>query len=303
MTLRALDFHGIAISQLGLGCASAWGQPWFDESLAISIVDRAIGLGITVFDTGASYSKGNAEPRLGRALKGKAIGNLFVSTKTGTHISSKGALYKDWSRDAILRQIEMSRKNLGIDTIPLVYLHGPKVTDLSVKLFGIIEETRQLKWVRFWGVNSFDADVLEALPAMKSIDVVMPDYNLMRVDREPTIRMLSAAGKMVIGGAALANQVLSPHFFWPKTKSDIWYSVRALKRHRKELMSARGLRFLRSIPGWTVAQVAIAFATANRAVSSCIFGTTRIEHLEDNVKAASRTLPDEIQAAIRHAMR
>lgn len=289
-------------SPLGLGCASAWGQNWFDEGVAISIVNAALDLGVTVFDTGASYSNGHAEPRLGKALKGKALDRLLISTKTGTHISPSGRLYKDWSRKAIFPQLERSRKNLGMDTLPLVYLHGPRKADLTVELLDTLSEARHRKWVRLLGVNTFDNDVLEALPEMRAIDVVMLDYNLMRIDRELIIDKLHAAGKTVVGGAALANQMHAPQFLIPKNRADIWYLLRALKGYRRQYLRARRLKFLKDVPGWSPAQIAIAFATSNKKISTSMFSTTRLEHLKDNVEASSRRLPDVVSLAIRDAM-
>jgi len=296
--MRYEPFHDFKLSQLGLGCASAWGQAWFDEHMAISIVHHAIELGITVFDTGASYSNGNAEPRLGKALKGKSIDNLFISTKTGTHIAPNGTLYKDWSKKAIIQQIEKSRQHLGIDTIPLVYLHGPCKSELKNQLFDTLNEIRHKKWVRFFGVNSFDNEGLNILPDISEIDVVMPDYNFMRIDREPLIKKLHASGKVIIGGAVLANQVHAPQFLWPKNRVDLWYLLRALKNHRHAYLRARKLKFLQNVPDWTPADIAIAFAALNSHIATSMFSTTRIQHLEDNVRASYKILPNNITQAI-----
>jgi aryl-alcohol dehydrogenase-like predicted oxidoreductase len=300
MKISSQKYLNFEVSRLGLGCASAWGQRWFDERSAISIVDRAIDLGVTVFDTGASYSNGNAEPRLGKALKGKPIENFFLSTKTGTHISSSGRLYKDWSRSAIFQQIDQSRKNLGIDTIPLVYLHGPGAEDLKGELFETLREIQARNWVRRFGVNSFDDSVLKIVGAVDIIDVVMLDYSLLRVDRVHLIDELRAAEKIVVAGAALANQLYAPKFLLPKSKADIWYLLRALKGYKKEYLRARRLRFLRNVPGWTPAQIAIAFVLRNEMVATSMFSTTRLEHLEENVAAVFKPLPEEVVKALLH---
>ena len=65
MLYRPLGRTGLTVSEIGFGCASWWGKPAFDEGTAISLVHEAMALGVTLFDTGASYSAGEAEPRLG----------------------------------------------------------------------------------------------------------------------------------------------------------------------------------------------------------------------------------------------
>src|SRR3954452_13307545 len=150
-------------SQLGLGCASAWGQSWFDEGKAIAIATRPYELGITVFDTGPSYSGGNAEPRLGKVLPALPIDKLIVSTKVGTHIGRRGKLFHDLSRELVLQSVEASRKRLGLDTIPLLYLHATRVDEFNSELRDTLLELRQRGCIGDIGVNSFDTVVLHAL--------------------------------------------------------------------------------------------------------------------------------------------
>ena len=84
MRYRALGRTGLTVSEIGFGCASWWGQKAFPEREAIALVEAAVEGGVTFFDTGAAYSGGNAEPRLGRALKGVDASRLVIATKAGT---------------------------------------------------------------------------------------------------------------------------------------------------------------------------------------------------------------------------
>lgn len=289
----------IKISRMGLGCASAWGQTWFDEENALAIVRRALELGLTVFDTGPSYSRGNAEPRLGKAIKGADVDKLLISTKVGTHIQKNGRLFHDLSRDLILKSVEASRRRLGLDTIPLLYLHGLRKNELNSQLQDTLVELQDRGWVRGLGVNSFDTDVLEALPEIEVFDVVMLDYNVLRPGREPLIVKLAQSGKTIMAGAAMANHLYAPKFLWPGSIADLWYSARAFKNYRKDLLRARKLAPLGSCPGWTQAQVALAFVLSNHLVSSAMFGTTRLRHLEENIAACGLDLPCNVIEQIR----
>jgi Predicted oxidoreductases (related to aryl-alcohol dehydrogenases) len=294
-------FENIEVSEIGLGCASAWGQQWLDEAKAIQVVRRALGLGVTVFDTGPTYSGGNAEPRLGKALRGVDTRTLLLSTKIGTCMDQNGKLYKDWSRTAIMNSLDASRLRLGVDQIPLVYLHGPRPGDFGPELIATLEEARSRGIVRWFGVNSFDADTLELAPSIASIDAAMVDYNLLRIHREPVIEKLSAAGKLVVAGSALANHVHAPQFLWPRSRADIWYTLRALKNYRGDYLRARRLSFLGKLEGWTPAQAALAFISENKAVATSMFSTTRVEHLEENALACGRLLPANVSGQIRQA--
>ena len=60
MRHRPLGRSGLSVSEIGYGCASWWGKPRFEERTALGLVHAAIDLGVTFFDTGASYSAGEA---------------------------------------------------------------------------------------------------------------------------------------------------------------------------------------------------------------------------------------------------
>ena len=108
---------------MGYGCGGYWGYEIFDEKIASRLVHMALEGGVNYFDTGASYSGGNAEKRLGKILKGVDKSHLIIGTKAGTVIRD-GKLIKDYSPDSITRQVEASLKNLGLERLPLLQLHG-----------------------------------------------------------------------------------------------------------------------------------------------------------------------------------
>jgi aryl-alcohol dehydrogenase-like predicted oxidoreductase len=291
-TMHPILKSNIAISAVGLGCASAWGQSWFDEKTAIAIVHRALELGVTVFDTGPSYSNGNAEPRLRRALKGTETSKLLISTKVGTHIGNNGRLFHDLSPAAILKSIDASRRRLDLDIIPLLYLHGLRKEELRSPLLDTLAELRNRGWVRWLGVNSFDTDILEMLLGFSIFDVVMLDYNVLSRRRERLIDQLSQAGKFIVAGAALANHLYSPGFLLPKSSADVWYSLRALKNYRQQLFQARRYTSLGTYGQWSLGQVALAYVLSNPLVGTAMFSTTRLMHLEENIAACSLELPE-----------
>src|SRR5204862_596922 len=125
-----LGHTGLTVSELGYGCASWWGKPAFDEQAALGLVHQAIDLGVTLFDTGASYSAGEAEPRLGRALQGRDRSGLVIATKAGTFHAGGGRIGRDMTPAAIAASAERSLRNLGVERLDLLQLHGPSVGEL-----------------------------------------------------------------------------------------------------------------------------------------------------------------------------
>ena len=86
MEKRVLGNTGIALSKIGLGCASQWGMDSFNEATAIRIFEGALHSGVNLFDTGHNYSGGNAELRLGKAIRSVGVQrkDLVLSSKCGT---------------------------------------------------------------------------------------------------------------------------------------------------------------------------------------------------------------------------
>ena len=183
MLYRPLGRTGLTVSEIGFGCASWWGKPAFDERQALALVHAAIDGGVTFLDTGSSYSAGEAEPRLGRALKGRDTSGLVVATKAGTYHAGGGRIARDFSPQAITASVKRSLRNLGLDVLPLLQLHGPAATELNDDLLVALRDLKTRGLIRALGLNSFDPAVIEHAFGLPEIDVVMVDYNVLRPER------------------------------------------------------------------------------------------------------------------------
>jgi len=298
MRYRPLGRTGLKVSELGFGCASWWGKTRFDERTALGLVHEALDLGVTLFDTGASYSAGEAEPRLGRALRGRDVSGLVIATKAGTYHAGGGRIARNMSPDAILVSAERSLSNLGLEALGLLQLHGPSTSELDA-LLPTLEALKRRGLARAVGLNSFDPGVIEHAIALPQIDVVMVDYNVLRSQREPLITRAAAAGKGVLAGMPLAMGHTRPLWSRLKGPQDLWYVARALAKHRGELAKGRRFQFLHHLPAMSGSQAALAYVLANPDVSAAVFGATRPEHLRENLAASGLSLPPEVAARIR----
>jgi aryl-alcohol dehydrogenase-like predicted oxidoreductase len=301
MLHRALGRTGLTVSELGFGCASWWGKPAFDEAAAIGLVHAAIDLGITLFDTAASYSAGEAEPRLGRALRGRDLSRLVIATKAGTFHAGGGRIARDMSPAGVTASAERSLRNLGVEAVGLLQLHGPAAAELTDELLAALEGLKGRGLARAVGINSFDPAVIERALAIPQIDVVMVDYNVLRPEREPLIARAAAAGKGVLAGMPLAMGHTAPVFARLRGPQDLWYAARAVARHRGELRRGAAFRFLHRDSRITGPQAALAYVLGNAQISSAVFGATRPAHLTENAAASGMALPPDLLARIRAA--
>lgn len=301
MRYRSLGTTGLQVSELGLGCASYWGKSRFPEAQALSLVHRAIDRGVTLFDTGASYSAGEAEPRLGRALKRRDTSGLVIATKAGTFHAGAGRIGRDFSPAAIVASAEASARNLGLETLPLLQLHGPALAEFTDELRAALTALKARGLVRALGVNSFDPAVIAHAIGMAEVDAVMIDFNVLRPERVPLIAAAAAAGKGVLAGMPLAMGHTAPLLSRLRGPQDLWYLARGLARHRAEMAKGARFRFLHRAPGITGAQALLAQVLEQPGVSAAVFGATRLAHLEENLAASGMSLSPDLRARIAAA--
>lgn len=300
MLYRPLGKTGLTVSEIGFGCASWWGQKAFDEGQAVALVHAALDRGVTFLDTGASYSRGNAEPRLGRALRGRDVSDLVIATKAGTRHDGR-RIVRDMSPAVIEASVQRSLANLGLEQLPLMQLHGPAIADLTDQLLATLEGLKARGLVRALGVNSFDPAVIDHVAGLPQFDVVMVDYNVLRPERGPLIARVAAAGKGVLAGMPLAMGHTGGQVLKLRAPRDLWYALRALKNHRGDVLVGRRFSFLHDQPDISGPQAALAYVLANPDVACAVTGTTRQAHLMENLEASGRLLPPGLADQIAQA--
>jgi D-threo-aldose 1-dehydrogenase len=275
---------GTSISAFGFGCSSYWSNHSFPEEDAVELIIRARQLGINHFDTGPSYGWGEAERRLGLALKSLDRGALVLSTKVGTFRDPGGKTFKSFEPSRLRGSVEGSLARLGLDQIDILYLHGPQIHDLSPTLIDCLTDLKSRGLVRFHGINTFDRQVLKRA-AQLPFDVVMTQYNLFDVSRHDDIELLKHVGKTVIGGTALGQGIFDFSTLIPRNKKSVWYLLRTLKNDPLFPLTRWRARQRISELGCPPLEAALLMLLQTPAIASSIFGTTTLAHLEQNVRA------------------
>lgn len=296
---NSLGTTGIRVTKLGFGCASVWGKPIISDEHARRLFEKAYELGIRYFDTGHSY--GIAEKRIGRILKTSHVvkrENIIISTKFGTRTVA-GRLVHDASPEWMYQSTELSLKRMRTDYIDCLQIHGPQISDFTPELYEALKELKQKGIIRAAGANSFDTDVLKFICKERKLDFVMLDYNILKQERENLISELYRNGIGIIAGAPLAESLYSNRVFRIRDKKDVWYLARALKNFRKQMMKGRKYRFINYVPGMTGSQIALKYVLDNPMISSAVFGTASLQHLEENIQAADIVIPGKVLKKIK----
>ena len=292
--LRPLGRTGVTVTALGFGCSAYWAKPVFPERRALALVEQAIDGGIAFFDTGPIYGAGLGERRLGQALRSRGgAGGLVICSKVGTHVAEGGAVYRDFSPDAVRTSLMRSLERLGIDRLDGLHLHGPNIHELRSPLLETLHDLKAEGLVGFVGVNSFDPEMVRLGLTLDLFDSFMVEYSLIHKANLVLLDEIAAAGRAAIVGSPIAQALFRPSLL-PTSPKRAWELARALIRHRGELRAARAYRFLNRLPDMTGAQAALAYVLRSPPVTSAVFATTSSDHLKMNIAAAGMTLSDEI---------
>ena len=150
MDMRNLGKSGLRVSVVGLGCNNFGGR--LELEATRKVVDKAIDLGITLFDTADVYgNKGGSEEQLGRIL-GDRRKQIVLATKFGMLMDQPEKI--GGSRRYIMSEVEDSLRRLQTDWIDLYQLHQPDPrTSIEETLRALDDLIRQGK-VRYLGCSN-----------------------------------------------------------------------------------------------------------------------------------------------------
>ena len=167
MKYRVLGGTGLRVSEYTLGTMSYGSDGNTDESECIRIVHSALDRGINFIDTADTYSHGQAEQIVGKALAGRRD-KIVLATKFRLP-AGDGQNEQGGSRYWIMTQIENSLRRLGTDHIDLYQMHRPDLqTDLDETLDALSNLVTQGK-VRYIGCSTFPSWYLAETQAVSRL--------------------------------------------------------------------------------------------------------------------------------------
>lgn len=284
-TLPRRSLGSSEIGVVGLGCGGYWGLPLHPFAEAEHLVRRAIEIGVSFLDTGPSYSRGNAEERLGRVLA-SVPETVMVGTKVGS-LWCRGRNERDLSPAALRTSADNSRRLLGRDTLDLVQLHCRSSSEVhDAEVTEVLADLRDRGVCKHIGVSG-DLEAGRAALDRGLFDVIMLTYNLLDRRCRPLIERATAGGVSVIAKSPLAHAAYERNILRVRNPRGAWYLARLLKRYRRELLAGRRFAFIKDLGAGSATQVALRYVLSLDGVSCAVAGTTRVGHLEDLVAAAA----------------
>ena len=259
----------VEINRLGYGAMritgkGIWGPP-ADPERAKKVLQRAVELGVNFIDTADSYGPAVSEPLIGEALAPYSKGTI-IATKAGLTRQGPDQWLPVGRPEYLTQQVEMSLRWLKKDTLDLWQLHriDPKVP--VEESLGAIKKLQTAGKIRFVGLS--EVSVAEIEQARKVIDIVsvQNEYNI-----------TNRKSEAVLDYCTKHNIAFIP-----------WFPVAS----GKLAQSGGKLDELAKKHNATTSQLSLAWLLHHSPVVLPIPGTSSVEHLEENLKAADLTLSD-----------
>lgn len=264
LTVNRLGFGAMRITGKGI-----WGEPE-DREEALRVLKRLPELGVDFIDTADSYGPYVSEDLIAEALA--PYGKTLVATKGGlTRLGPD--VWQPVGRPEYLRQcVLMSLRRLKLEQIGLWQLHriDPKVP--QDEQFGVIADMLKEGLIRHAGLSQVSVAEIEAARKVFPVATVQNLYNLTDRSSEDVLDHCAAQGIGFIPWYPLAAGNLAK----PGTALD-------------DLVHKLGA---------TPSQIALAWVLKRSPAMLPIPGTSRVAHLEDNVRAAAIELSDADFAAL-----
>ncbi|XXX78174.1 aldo/keto reductase [Sorangium sp. So ce134] len=288
MRKRPLGKTTLQVSELALGTWGLSGDGYgpVSEVEADRVIDRALAVGVDLFDTADVYGRGEMERRLGKRLKDAR--DTYVVTKIGTDLEGQPPT-KRFDPAYLRTAFERSQERLARDVVDVVLLHNPTVAAMRAKEpLAYLKELKQAGKIRAYGVSAGSADV--ARSALRDeVDVVELAYNaFLPGDLHEVAGDVSESGAGVLARSVLAHGLLAGQ--WSPDREFFADDHRMRRWTRDELRTRlRQLDALRPLVGGAVVSlrsVALRFVLANNLVSSAVLGPRSVAQLDQLVREA-----------------
>ncbi len=272
---RALGRTGLTVSALGYGGASiGFADPARVPAFG-PLLEHALDLGITFFDTAPDYR--HSETLLGQALSAHRD-RVVLATKCGRSQTVQGTgwdAHEDWSEAGVIATVEASLRRLNTEYLDLVQLHSPPdwVLEDGAALRGL-QRLQAAGRVRHIGISA-DDDTARRAVALGVFATLQISYSLLQQEAgRDILPAAAAAGMGVIIKQPLANGI-------PLLRERPGHPDWAAKWDVAQRLDWPSLA-----PDGDRLAFTLRWVLANPLVSTVIVGTTEPAHLTANRAAA-----------------
>jgi aryl-alcohol dehydrogenase-like predicted oxidoreductase len=268
-----LPSTSITVNRMGYGAMQlagegVWGPPR-DVDAAVTVLREAVALGINHIDTSDFYGPHVTNQIIKKALYPYAD-DLVIVTKVGARRGAEKSWIPDLSREGLIGSVHDNRRNLGLDRLAVVNLRvggaeAPSEGSIEEPL-SVLAELKAQGLIGHLGLSNVTPAQLAEARKITEIVCVQNMYNVAHRDDDGFIDYLAKRGIAYVPFFPLGG-------FSPLQSSALDAAAASLSV--------------------TPMQIALAWLLHRSPNILLIPGTSSLEHLRENVKAASLQLPPE----------
>ena len=286
--IRPLGKTGLAVSGVIVGGGPLGSMPEnfgyeVAESDAVELVRRVLESPIRAIDTANGYSAGASESRIGAgiALAGGLPADFLITTK----VDADG---DDYSAARVRASVRESKERLGLDTLPVVFLHDPEFHDFDATL-GAVEalvELHESGEVGHIGLAGGDVRVMTRYVDLGVFEVVLVHNRWTLVDRSAgdLIAQSLETGAAVVNAAIYGGGILA-------SGTGETYGYRPLRDDTRRAI--RSIQDVCARHGIDLATAALAGSYRDPRVTATIVGISKPERIDGIMAAVATELPDD----------
>ena len=313
MAERTMQYHrlgrcGTQVSTLGLGGWTTFGESVRDAADVRRILVAARDAGINFFDIADAYNKGESERAMGRVLAEFPRSELVISSKVFFPITDD-VNDRGLSRKHIAESIDKSLMRIGTDYLDIYFCHRfdphTPVEETARAMDDLVHQGKIL----YWGTSEWTGEQLRRVHALcdgrnlYKPQVEQPQYSLLarRKFERDVAPAAQELGMGTVVWSPLALGLLTGKYdeglpAGARLERVDWLREWMLTDANAD--KARRFKAPADAAGCPRAELALAWAASHPAVSSVILGVTRLEQLEQNLRALDVEITRDTRAAL-----
>lgn len=296
LPLRSFGPSSIQVTPICIGCAPLGSMPevfgyGVSEQDAIATLDAAFDSPINFLDTAAAYGDGESERRIGLAIqrRGGLPQGAVVATKADRDMHTG-----DFSGEQMRRSIERSQRLLGMEFLPIVYLHDPEVTSYEeiMKTGGAAETLLRLKEegaIGIVGMAGGPVDLMARYIETGMFDALITHnrYTLLNRSADALLTLAAQRGMAVLNAAPYGSGILAkgpsayPRYAYQEAEGQVI----------QRAFTIEGICKRYAVP---LAAAALQFSLRDPRITSTVIGMTKPERIQQTVELASHPIPQEL---------
>ena len=301
---------GMAVSLLSLGTwGMGGGTAWqgSDDAESIKVMHRALELGINFIDTAPVYGTGHSEDLVGRALKGRRQDCILSTKCTLNWREERGvkqydrdgkSVYRCFEAASLKQDLEDSLKRIGTDYIDIYFTHR-QPDDISAisEVYGVLDDFKRQGRIRAIGISNCGTEHLNEYLKCGPVEMVQEKFSLLdAADKKELLSLCEKNNIVYQGFSTLERGLLAGRIGmdYEIQKGEARSSIPWMDKNKR-------MHILEMLKKWdalckkhkcSIASLVIAYTIKFSSCLNILFGTSRLESLNDTVSSLEINLDE-----------